>query len=78
MIMEFYCERMDSGSLLIVEHDGRQFAQLIRDEDFQGHYDKPFLFWMAVLGLKYACLGLFKNKQVIDDFSADLECLRRD
>lgn len=74
--MKFKTERLDSGCLLIAEHDGREFAQLIRDEDFSNHYDKQFLFWMAVLGLKYACLGLFKTKRVIDDFSVDLEAIR--
>ena len=74
--MKFHCERMDSGSLLIVEHDGRQFAHLIRDEELRGHFDKQFLFWMAVLGLKYAALGLFKTKNVIDDFLSDLEAIR--
>lgn len=73
--MIFYCERMDSGSLLIVEHDGRQFAHLIRDEELRGHFDTVWLFWMAVLGLKYASLGLFKTKNVIDDLCAQLERL---
>lgn len=74
--MKFHTERLDSGCLLIVEHDGRQFAHLIRDEELIGHFDRQFLFWMAVLGLKCAALGLLKTKNVIDDFLSDLEAVR--
>lgn len=75
MIMEFFCERIDSGSLLIVEHDGMQFAHLLRDEELRGHFDKAYLFWKSALGLKFAALGLKKGRHEINDLSAQLEAM---
>lgn len=74
--MEFFCERIDSGSLLIVQHDGMQFAHLLRDEELRNHYDRKFLFWVAVLDLKFAALGLKKGRHEINDLSAQLEAIQ--
>lgn len=74
--MEFYVERIDSGALLIVEHDGMQFAHLLRDEELRGHFDKAYLFWKSALGLKYCALGLKKGCQDIFDLSAQLEAIQ--
>lgn len=63
--MKFHTERQDSGTLLIVGHNGQQWARLIRDCDFQNHYDKQFLFWMAALNLKYLALGLKKDGSTV-------------
>lgn len=73
--MLFYVERIDSGSLLIVEHEGMEFAHLLRDEELRGHFDKAFLFWKSALGLKFAALGLKKGCREIFDLSAQLEAM---
>lgn len=66
--MKWTIERQDSGVLLIVTHNGQQWARLIRDSEYRDHYDRYFLFWMAVLNLKYAALGLWKNRRPKLDF----------
>lgn len=74
--MKFHAEKQDSGTLLIVEHEGQQWAVLIRNSDFENHYDPHFLFWIAILNLKYSALGLWKYRRTMLDFSADLEAIR--
>lgn len=72
--MKWHTERQDSGVLIIVEHDGKQWARLIRDGEFRDHYDSPWLFWVTIVNLKYAALGLLKTARVIADLSEDLKC----
>lgn len=72
----FFCERIDSGSLLIVQHEGMEFAHLLRDDELRGHFDKAYLFWKSALGLKYCALGLKKSNQEIFDLSAQLEAIQ--
>lgn len=67
--MKWSTEHQDSGVLLIVEHDGQQWARLIRDAEYRDHYDRHFLFWMAILNLKYAALGLWKTRRTRLDFT---------
>lgn len=71
--MMFHVERIDCGYLLIVTGTDSQYARLLRDEELRNHYDRAFLFWVAVLDLKYACLGLRKGRGEIFDLSAQLE-----
>lgn len=67
--MIWHTERQDSGTLIIVEHNGKQWARLIRDAEIENHYDRYFLFWMAILNLKFAALDWQKTKRVMLDFS---------
>lgn len=65
--MKWHTENQDGGTLLVVEHDGQQWATLIRDSEMENHYDRHFLFWHAVLNLKYAALGLWKTGRTLLD-----------
>lgn len=73
--MMFHVERLDSGYLLIVTGTDSQYARLLRDEELRNHYDRAFLFWVAVLDLKFAALGLKKGRQEINDLSEQLRAM---
>jgi len=70
--LTWHAERHDSGTLIVVSANGKQWASLITDNAFRGHYDKPWLFWQTMLGLKYAALGLKKCQRVVGEFLGDL------
>jgi hypothetical protein len=70
--MIWHSERIDVGTLIIAESSLGQFARLITDAEFKGHHHQAWLFWSAVLDLKYAALGFSKSKQQIDGLCCQL------
>lgn len=72
--MKWHTERCDGGTLLVVESNLGQFARLIRDEEIKGHHDPVWLFWSAVLDLKYAAIGLSKSQADVYELLEVLQC----
>lgn len=73
--MHWHTERQDSGVLIIVDYDGKQWARLIRDAELENHYDRHFLFWIAILNLKYAAFGWRKDRRMLLDLAGIDQCL---
>lgn len=62
-------EKTDGGTLLIVDHNGQQWARLITREELKKHYDQKYLFWSSILNLKFAALGMKKTGRDLIDFA---------
>lgn len=72
--MNWHSERIDGGTLLVVESNLGQFARLIRNEEIKGHHDPAWLFWSAVLDLKYAAMGFSKSQADVYLMLETLQC----
>jgi hypothetical protein len=55
-------ERLDSATVLIAESNLGQFARMITDAEFKHIHDPVWLFWSAILDLRYAALGHSKSQ----------------
>jgi hypothetical protein len=62
MKTQWSVERLDAATILICESNLGQFARMITDAEFKHIHDPVWLFWSAILDLKYACLGHSKSQ----------------
>lgn len=74
IVMKWESKRIDGGTLLVVESDMGNFAMLIRDSELKGHHDPQWLFWSAVLDLKFCAMGESKSQGDIYKLLEDLKC----
>lgn len=75
--MKWRVERCDSATVLIVESNLGTFARMITDSEFKTAHDQGWLFWMAVLDLKFACLGHSKSQADVYELLDGLNSIGR-